>query len=261
MKTLLRAENVNFNFGTRRILKDVSLTVNGGEFVGLIGANGSGKTTLLRVLLALLKPSSGEIRLGETLITDLNRREIALRGAFVQQETLVDFDFTAREIAAMGRTPHLGRFAPEQTKDRAAIESAMRATETIDFADRLITELSGGERQRVQLARALAQETALILLDEPTSHLDLTHQFEVLETVRRFTVNHERAALAAIHDLSLAARFCHRLLMLSNGEIVAQGTPTEVLTEQNLANYFGLRARVRHDDEINNLTVIPLAAL
>lgn len=261
MSDLLIGTNISFGYGERRVLENVSLAVAANEFVGLIGANGSGKTTLLRILLGLLPTQTGEIVLRGDKLADLKRREIALRATLVQQDTKIDFDFTAREIVAMGRTPHLGRFSPEKAVDRQAIARAMQETETEIFAERLVTELSGGERQRVHLARALAQQTDLILLDEPTSNLDLTHQFEALRTIKNVThASGGKAALAALHDLSLAAQFCDRLLLLANGKIVAAGTPAEVVTEHNLLVYFGLRARIKRDAEIGALMIIPLSA-
>jgi iron complex transport system ATP-binding protein len=256
MSALLTAQNISFAYDGRPVLKGVSLVVEAGEFVGLIGANGSGKTTLLRILLGLL-PAPGAVRLCDDPLESLDRREVAKRATMVLQDTRVDFAFTARELVAMGRTPYLGRFTPERPVDQEAIAHAMRETGTEGLAERLVTELSGGERQRVHLARALAQETRVILLDEPTANLDLTHQYEALELVREFTGS-GGAALAAIHDLTLAARFCDRLLLLSDGKIVAAGPPAEVITESNLAHHFALRARLRRDEETGGLIVYPL---
>jgi iron complex transport system ATP-binding protein len=206
-----------------------------------------------------LLPASGEVWLCGDLLKSLGRREVAKRATMVPQETRIDFAFTVREIVAMGRTPYLGRFTPERSIDQEAIARAMRETGTEELAERPVTEISGGERQRVHLARALAQETRVILLDEPTANLDLAHQYEALELVREFTRS-GGAALAAIHDLSLAARFCDRLLLLSEGKIVAAGLPSEVITESNLAHHFALRARVRRDEETGGLIIYPLGS-
>lgn len=258
-ETVLTAHNISFAYDERRVLDDLSLTVERGEFVGLIGANGSGKTTLMRVLLGFLTVPTGEIRLKGDSLKDLSRREIAVRATLVQQDTRIDFDFTAREIVAMGRTPYLGRFTPERAADKEIIERAMTETETAVFAARLITELSGGERQRVHLARAIAQETDLILLDEPTANLDLTHQFEALRLIKKLA-RAGKTAIAAIHDLSLAARFCDRIVLLADGKIAADGTPEAVITEENLRRHFALRARIRTDEESGGLIIYPLGS-
>lgn len=256
MSELLTAHDLSFAYDSRQVLNGVSVTIKAGEFVGLIGANGSGKTTLLRLLLGFLT-GAGEVNLCGAPLRSLGRRDIAKRATMVQQDNRVDFAFTTREIVAMGRTPYLGRFTQEGSVDREAIARAMRQTETDGFAERSVMELSGGERQRVHLARALAQETKVILLDEPTANLDLTHQFEALQLVRDFT-RAGGGAIAAIHDLSLAARFCDRLLLLSGGRIVSEGSPEKVITEDNLLRHFALWARVRFDDETNSLFVHPL---
>ena len=260
MNSTLKAENVSFAYAGISVLRNVSLSLAPGEFVGLIGANGSGKTTLLRVLLGLLAPTTGEVRVGDVPIGSLSRREIALRATMVQQEARIDFAFTIREIVAMGRTPHLGRFKPESAADKDAVQRAMRATDTLKLADRSVMELSGGERQRVHVARALAQEVRAILLDEPTANLDLAHQLEILQLVANYT-RQGNSALAAIHDLSLAARFCDRLLLLWAGEIVAAGSPADVVTEENLVRFFALRSRVRQADETGGLSIWPLSAI
>lgn len=255
---LIRVTNLSFRYGQREILKNISFVVREGEFIGLIGPNGSGKTTLLKLLLGLLPGAEQCVTLGGTPLANLSRKNIALQATLVPQDTKIEFAFSVRDIVAMGRTPYLGRFRPEGPADRAAIHHAMTVTETLDFAERPVTHLSGGERQRVHLARALAQETSIILLDEPTSNLDLVHQFEVLELVKKCVANH-RSAIAAIHDLSMAARFCNRLLLLFDGMVVADGSPEEVLTEPNLARYFSIEARIRKDPESGSLVVWPVA--
>jgi iron complex transport system ATP-binding protein len=190
----------------------------------------------------------------------MTRNEVAKKITLVPQDTFVDFPFRAREIVAMGRTPYLGRFRPEGVADKAAIKYALEVTETECFAERPVTELSGGERQRIILARAIAQETRIMLLDEPTSNLDVGHQLQVLGLIRSLA-RQGRCALAALHDLSLAARFCDRILLLSNGALVADSTASEVMTEENLARYFGISVQIKRDEKNGELIIWPLAPI
>jgi iron complex transport system ATP-binding protein len=210
MRERLEATDLQFSFDRRRAVAGVSLSVSEGEFVGLIGPNGSGKSTLLRLLLGTLKPEQGGVRLGGVPISRLSRREVAQKIAFVPQSTQFDFPFPVREIVAMGRTPHLGRFRPLTAGDSAIVAEAMVATRIDSFAHRQVTELSGGERQRVHVARALAQSTPFIVLDEPTSSLDLAHQLNVLGLMAK-QAESGRGVIAAVHDLTLAARYCTAL--------------------------------------------------
>jgi iron complex transport system ATP-binding protein len=173
---------------------------------------------------------------------------------------MLNVPFKCREIVAMGRTPYLGRFRPEQASDKAAINYALNVTQTAEFADRFITELSGGERQRIVIARAIAQETPIILLDEPTSNLDVSHQLEILELIRNL-VGKGRCAIASLHDLSLAARFCDRLLLLAEGELAADGRPREVMTSSNLATFFGIQAELKDHEQTGSLMVWPISPL
>lgn len=257
MAPLLDARGVSFAYNTRAILRDLSLSVNENEVVGLVGPNGVGKTTLLRIILGLLRPHAGRVALCGAEVTALRRREIALRVAFVPQDSRIDFAFTVREVVAMGRNPYLGRFRPEGAHDLDAVQQALEQTETAALAERAADTLSGGEQQRVLVARALAQETPIILLDEPTANLDLAHQLEVMTLVRRLAGG-GRCALAAIHDLSLASRYCDRIVVLYDGAIAADGPPTEVLTPANLARFFGVQADIRPAAAGRGLTVVPL---
>jgi iron complex transport system ATP-binding protein len=253
---LLEARGLHYAYRGRTVLDAISLEVRCGELVGLVGVNGSGKSTLLRLLAGVLPLQGGSVQVQGTDFSLLGRRELAREITLVPQETRIDFDFTVREVVAMGRTPYLGRFSPESEADRAAIGHALEATATSSLADRLVPELSGGERQRVHLARALAQQARCILLDEPTAHLDLAHQHECLQLVQRYT-QQGGAVVVALHDLALAARFCTRLVVLSGGRLVTQGPPEEVVTEPNLLRYFSLTARVRKDEETGTLLICP----
>ncbi len=258
MSALLEVAGVSFGYGRRSVFRDVSFAVNPGELVALCGPNGAGKSTLLRLMLGLHAPSAGTVALAGTPVTALSRREIARRAALLPQDVPVDVPLTVREAVALGRLPHLARFQPESEADIAAVDRALAATDATSFAQRPVDELSGGERHRVHLARALAQEAPLLLLDEPIAGLDLAHQLQALDLLRA-TVADGRAAVVALHDLSLAARSCHRMLLLADGGLRADAAPGAVLTVDNLARYFGVDAEVRLDGAGRPL-VVPLAA-
>lgn len=253
---LLELEKVSFSYPGRRVLDGVSLVVREGEVAGLVGANGSGKSTLLQVALGAFETEQGEVRLDGMPVRSLSRREIARRAAFVPQDTAVPFAFPVEDVIHMGRFPHLGRFQVEGPDDQRAVAEAMRITETEHLSGRPVNELSGGERQRVFLARALAQSPKLLALDEPISNLDLVHQIETLMVVREMASG-GRGAIVAMHDLSLASRFCDRILLLSGGRIVAEGQAAAVFTPENLRAHFGIEARVECMAE--GLSIIPLA--
>jgi iron complex transport system ATP-binding protein len=259
--TLLEARGVSFGYPGRAVLRDVSFALGPGELVALCGPNGAGKSTLLRLLLGMHTPDAGRIELGGAPLASLRRREIARRVALLPQESPPELPLTVRETVALGRLPHLRRFEPERPGDLDAVEAALAATDTAALAGRLMTELSGGERHRAHLARALAQAAPVLLLDEPTAGLDLVHQLQALELLRA-TVGERggagRAVIVAMHDLSLAARVCDRILLLADGALVADAPPAAVLTPATIARVFGVRAEVRAD-EAGRPFVIPIA--
>lgn len=229
------------------VLDAVSARIEEGRFVGLVGPNGAGKSTLLRAIGAVLKPESGAVLLDDENVHALSSRAASRRVATVPQDTSLSFDFDVRDVVAMGRTPYRSRFRSEtDTAGEAAIAEALSRTETEAFADRSISAVSGGERQRVVLARALAQDTPILLLDEPTASLDINHQIRTLELVRELA-NEGKTVIAAIHDLNLAAHYCDELVLLSEGRVLDSGSPENVLTERNLRDAFDTRAVVsRH---------------
>jgi iron complex transport system ATP-binding protein len=255
MSALLELRGVSAGWAGRDVLRGVSLSVAEGEIVALVGANGAGKSTLLAVAAGVLAPREGEARLGGAPLASLPRREAAKRTAWLPQSDATDLAFTAREIAALGRLPHLGPFEPPREEDRKAIARALEEVGVSAIADRAFPSLSAGEKQRVLLARCLAQGAPLLLLDEPTGSLDVRHAWSLLRVVR------ERAAagagvLAAIHDLALAARACDRVVVLAGGEVIADGAPLEALREETLARAFGMRARVEEREDGISLTVL-----
>jgi len=237
MESLLSLERVSFRYGELPVLKDVSLEVGSGSFLGLVGPNGSGKTTLLRVAAGLLKPDAGRVQLFGQPMAKVGRAQMARRLALLPQNGNLPPAFTVWEVVLMGRTPFLGYFGRENASDLVAAERAMEQARCRHLADRRVGELSGGERQRVLVARALAQQPEVLLLDEPTSHMDVEHQVATIDLIAEL-VDQGLAVLAVFHDLNLAACYCHRVALLSQGRLVAIGQPAEVFTAENLSRVF-----------------------
>lgn len=234
----LEVKDVAISIESHRIVNDVSLSVNQGAVVGLIGPNGSGKTTLLRSVYRMLRPEAGYIELGSDDVWKLSARESAQRTGIVVQETPGDFEFTVLEIVEMGRTPHKRLFEVDNLEDEAIVEAALERVGMSDFRERNFNTLSGGEKQRVLVARALAQEPRLLVLDEPTNHLDIRYQLEVLDLVRDLGIT----TLVTLHDLNLAAAYCNRLYLLSEGCVVTSGPPQDVLAPEWVLKVFGVEA-------------------
>ncbi len=227
------------------VLRGVSLTLHAGELLGLVGPNGSGKTTLIRAVTRGVKSLSGEISILGEAVASLSQRELARRVAVVPQAPLLPDGFSVLETVLAGRTPHLRLLENEGQRDCDAAARAMRRTQTWELRERLIGELSGGERQRVVVARALAQETPILLLDEPTAHLDIGHQAAMLELMRTLCREEGKAALAVVHDLTLASQFCDRLVVLGpGGTVAAVGEAGEVLSASLLSKVYGASASV-----------------
>lgn len=243
MAAVLAFEDVRVELGGREILRDVTLALRQGEVLGLAGPNGAGKTTLLRVASNVLRPRAGSVRVDGRPLESLSRRALARQLAVVPQNTQVAFPFTVAEVVLMGRSPHLGAWSFETPADRELAREAMARVGVEALADRSILELSGGERQLVLIARALAQSPRGLLLDEPTSHLDLHHRIRVAERVREFARS-GRSALVVSHDLVLAASGCDRLALLAQGRVLALGEPAAVLTPENLRRAYGIEADV-----------------
>ena len=237
MNACLRAENLEARYGERIAVRGANLEARPGEVTALLGPNGAGKSTLLKALAGLVE-HRGEVFLGEVSLRSMSRKEIARRVALVAQDPPGDVPFTAAEVVLMGRAPHLGRWALEAAPDRAIAEEAMREADVLSLAARPIDQLSGGERRRVFLARALAQQPQVLLLDEPTAFLDLAHQASILAKA------HARAraglcVLAVLHDPNLAATFADRVILMRDGQIVAQGPANELLTVGKLEALYG----------------------
>jgi iron complex transport system ATP-binding protein len=263
---LLRVDNVSFAYesiahGTRAhlVLDQVGLDVSRGEIVGVLGPNGSGKTTLIRIMAGLLRPITGHVTLDGHALGSFARRALARRLALVPQETHTAFDVSALEMVMMGRYPHLGVLAIEGPSDFAAARDAMAATGTEALAPRSFNHLSGGEKQRVIIASALAQASDILLLDEPTASLDLAYHVDITALLRRLNRDRGTTMVLSTHDLNLAASLCHRIVMVRQGRVLANGPPDATLTPALIQLTYGIEADVRFHERAGHLTVVPLA--
>jgi iron complex transport system ATP-binding protein len=255
----IEMNDVSLGYGRQAVLQDVSLRVGPREMVGLIGPNGCGKSTIIRALSHIINPLSGRITVDGRDIAGLSRQELAHLIGVVPQLPILPSAFTAFEIVLMGRNPHLGFLQYEGHKDIAIAWQAMEKTGTQSFAERRIRELSGGEIQGLLIARALAQETKAILLDEPTANLDIGRQIEILDLIRGMCTESNLAVLAALHDLNLAAQYCDRLVLLHDRRVYAEGTPWEVITSDNISRVYGAESSV-YSHPVNGLPCVLLQA-
>ncbi|MFC1906378.1 ABC transporter ATP-binding protein [Chloroflexota bacterium] len=240
----LQFQQVYFSYLDGLVLHNIELSINTSEMVGLLGPNGSGKTTLIKLASGVLKPNRGEIKLDGSNLGQLNRKTIARRIAVVPQQLSIPFAFTTTEVVILGRTPFFRVFSEESEVDKQFVSNILELVGISELKERRFNELSGGERQKVILAMALAQQPKLLLLDEPIVHLDISHQVEILELVRRLNVECGLTVIAAMHDLNLASLYFDRLIMLKEGMVSADGTPTQVLTEGIIKEVFTASIKV-----------------
>jgi len=255
--SVIEADHVHFRYTEPWVLRDIAFTTCEGEFLGIIGPNGSGKTTLIKLMDGLLTSQQGTIRINGRDLKKLKRNEFARQVAVVPQDAPMIFSFTVQEVVLMGRAPHLGRLRFEGRGDFEIIEKAMSMTEVLPFATRSINELSGGERQRVLIARALAQEPEVILLDESTAFLDIKHQIAFFDLMRRLNRSENVTVVAVTHDINLAALYCDRIMLLKSGMIHSLGTPEEVITEARIKEVYETDVLV----DRNPVTGVPRVSL
>jgi iron complex transport system ATP-binding protein len=244
----IEVKNIQFSYDTEDVIKDVSFALHQGEFLGIIGPNGAGKSTILRLVCRILTPQVGSVLIFDKNLTTIHRKILAQQIAFVPQETYFALNFSVEHILIMGRYPYLGVFQREGRKDIEAVEYALEQADVTKFRKRPINSLSSGERQRVVIARALAQQPKILLLDEPTSHLDLHHQFAIMELLKKLNTL-GISIIIVNHDLNLASLYCQRLLLMQEGTIYADGTPKSLINEKTLRDVYGTSVKIiKHPD-------------
>lgn len=254
---MLTAESLSLGYDERLVVDDLSLTIPAGALTAIVGANASGKSTLLRGLARLLRPRAGSVLLDGADIHRLPTRAVATKLGILPQQPIAPEGITVADLVARGRHPHQRWYRTWSPADEEAVADALAATEIADLADRAVDELSGGQRQRVWIALALAQGTGLMLLDEPTTFLDLAHQVEVLDLLADLNEREGRTVALVLHDLNLACRYAHHLVAMRDGAIVAQGAPGDVITAETVAEVFGLDCLVIPDPVAGTPLVVP----
>jgi len=254
--SILQVQDINFSYDQETVLRSISINIKSQEFVGVIGPNGSGKSTLLKLLGSVLKPDSGQIFFKERNYINYQRKQLAQSITWVPQEHPMVFPFKVSEIVLMGRHPYLSAFTFEGENDIEIARSAMKQTQTLQFAERGFNEISGGEKQRVVIAGAIAQEPELMILDEPTSALDIKYQIQILSILKRLNESKKTTVILAMHDLHLASKFCTRLILLEEGKIFKDGKTEEVLQKEHIEKVYGVKVHLIHDQD-GNIMISP----
>ncbi len=253
----VKIQNLNFSFEENAILNNINMDFMKNRFYSILGPNGSGKTTLLKNLGKTLETNKKTIFIENNDILDFKNKTLAKKLAVVPQNTILDFDFSALDIVLMGRSPYISRFQEESKEDYDIAKSAMKATNTWSLRGKYMNQLSGGEQQRVIISRALAQDTDIILLDEPISHLDIHHQIEILDTIK--SLSKRATVIAVLHDLNLAAQYSDYLVLVNKGSIAFQGTVEEVLTEENIKEVYDINVCMIKNPVTGKPHIIPIA--
>ena len=251
----LEVEKITLAYGQQSIIKDLSFQLHAGELLGLVGPNGCGKTSIIKSLSRILTPRSGRILLDSKELTFISHNELARLIGVVPQNPYLPETFTVFEVVILGRNPYLGLFSKETARDIAVVWQAMERTDITHLAKKRIGELSGGEKQRVTIARVLAQEPHVILMDEPTANLDIAQQIDILDLIAGMCRDQNIAGLIAIHDLNIAAQYCTRIIMLKDGKVYVEGSPGDVITAENVREVFDAETTVYPHPE-NNLPVV-----
>ena len=256
----LETQAVTVGYGEEPVVRDLDLTIADRRVTTIVGPNGCGKSTLLRTMARLLKPTSGAVLLDGEPVQDIATREVARRMALLPQSPIAPEGLLVRDLVGRGRHPHQRWFSQWSPEDETIVESALEMTDTSELRDRALDQLSGGQRQRAWIAMTLAQDTEIMLLDEPTTYLDLAHQVEVLDLVTRLNRERNRTVVMVLHDLNLAARYSDVIVVMKDGAVVCEGDPTTVFTSAMLAETFGLEADVLSDPRTELPIIVPTSS-
>ncbi len=254
---MIKVSNLSFSYNKINVIEDISFDVKKGEFVGIIGQNGSGKSTVLKNIYRGLTPKSGAVLLENENLVNMSFKQSAKKMAVVGQENELHFDFSVEEIVAMGRNPHKNIFDIDDENDKKIVLNSLKSLGIEELGKRRFLNLSGGEKQRVIIARAIAQESKFLILDEPTNYLDIKFQIQIFEMIKSLNVT----VLSAIHDLNLASHFCDRLIVLKDGKLILEGTPEEVLTSENIYDIYGVDSYIEKNKVTGKNTVVFLPSI
>ena len=259
MDKAIVVDSLEFGYTNKSVLKDISFSVEKGQFISIIGPNGSGKSTLLKNLANIYSPLKGNIEIDGKNISNYNKKELARKIALVPQDTTLSYDFSVFDVALMGRFPYIGRFEKESEKDYKMVVDALKLTNTFHLRDRSINEISGGEKHRVIIASALIQEPDIIFLDEPTSHLDINHQIDLLTLLKNLNKEKNTTIILVIHDINLACRYSDKIVLMDDGKILSEGNPEEVITRENIEEAYGLNVIIEENPYTESLYIVPLS--
>ncbi len=257
----IKVMDLSWRIGDTLILKDIDLRIDKGRFVGIIGPNGSGKTTLLRNISAWFRPDEGAVLIEGENLEAFSDRELSKKMAFVKQNFNMDFEFTAMDLVLMGRSPYIPRFGSESHEDLDKTQRAMELTKVWDLRSRPVTALSGGELQRVMIARALVQETRILLMDEPISNLDINHQIQIMDLVKTYQQEKKLTVVAVLHDLNMAVQYCEEIILLHKGKVYKTGTPREVLMEESIKEVYGVDVHIMENPVTGLPLIIPISSM
>lgn len=246
---MIKIENLNWKYEEREILKDININIEKGKFYTILGQNGSGKTTFLKNIVGILENESSQICIDGKNLREYSKKDIAKKIALVSQQEDINFNFTVEEVVSMGRNPYIEFLKTESEKDKEIIKKAMKIANIEYLSNRYITELSGGEKQRVILARAIAQDTKILILDEPTSNIDIKNQIEILDTIKKLQLDKKITIIAVFHDINIGIRYSDKIIFMKNKTIYKAGSIKDVITEKNIKEVYDIEMEIIKVDD------------